>query len=491
MPPPSLENMVRWRSKPELFVTDLFRDPKTGAPVTLAPWHTEALHAVSAHDRVSIRAARGVGKTAMLAWLCLMRLSCYKDAFNVFTAPRREQMSMAAWREIKKWIACMDSNMRDNFEVQASRIYMPGLRNEAVATTVGAGSYEGLQGIHDGNLMFFVDEANGVPDNVLDVVLGSTTTAGAKILLTGNPRVSAGLFFRTHCSKGYQKIWRTLRVSAFDMVGMDFYRAGYIDEMRDTWGEQSWQWAAYVLGEFPVEQEDAVIPLGLIRDAAAREVEPLEGYHRIWGYDPAAGGDRSVLVKRHANIIEDIVWWRERDQAVSIDKLSKMFWDAKGKDRPAWIVIDAVGMGAPIADVLRRDGLPIIPWVSSENSIHPTLYRNKRAEMWHLGREWFERQTVSIPDEDELIEELAAPIRFIPKDTNTSYGTAYIVEAKQEIKDRIGRSTDLADAFLLSLCAKTRERDNQFRRDNDPSAKWRKEHPTFAQGTTWQSQLLM
>ena len=167
MPPPSLENMVRWRSKPELFVTDLFRDPKTGAPVTLAPWHTEALHAVSAHDRVSIRAARGVGKTAMLAWLCLMRLSCYKDAFNVFTAPRREQMSMAAWREIKKWLACMDSHMRDNFEVQASRIYMPGLRNEAVATTVGAGSYEGLQGIHDGNLMFFVDEANGVPDNVL------------------------------------------------------------------------------------------------------------------------------------------------------------------------------------------------------------------------------------------------------------------------------------------------------------------------------------
>ena len=486
MPPPSIENMMRWRDKPPTFVTDLFRDPKTGGPVILAPWHHELLGMVPDEDRISVRAARGVGKTAALAWLCLMRLSCYKDAFNVFTAPRREQMSMAAWREIKKWIACMDSHMRDNFEVQASRIFMPGLRNEAVATTVGAGSYEGLQGIHDGNLMFFVDEANGVPDNVLDVVLGSTTTAGAKILLTGNPRVSAGLFFRTHCSKGYQRIWRTIRVSAFDMEGMDFYRAGYIDEMRETWGEQSWQWAAYVLGEFPVEQEDAVIPLGHIRDAVARKVEPLEGYHRIGGYDPAAGGDRSVLVKRRANILEDIVWWRERDQSISIDKLSKMFWDTPDAEKPAAIVVDAVGMGAPIADILRRDGLPIVHWVSSENSVHQTLYRNKRSEMWHLGREWFEQQTVSIPDDDELVEELAAPIRFVPKDTNTSYGTAYIVEAKKEIKERIGRSTDLADALLLSLCAKWRERDKSYLREILPGSKRRRE--PINDGSTWMSQ---
>lgn len=487
MPPPSLENMVRWRQKPELFVTDLFKDPKTGAAVTLAPWHTEALHAVSEHDRVSIRAARGVGKTAMLAWLCLMRLSCYKDAFNVFTAPRREQMSMAAWREIKKWLACMDSHMRDNFEVQASRIYMPGLRNEAVATTVGAGSYEGLQGIHDGNLMFFVDEANGVADSVLDVVLGSTTTAGAKILLTGNPRVSAGLFFRTHCSKSYQNIWKTIRVSAFDMVGMDFYRPGYIDEMRETWGEASWQWAAYVLGEFPVEQEAAVIPLGHIRDAAARKVELLGGYFPVWGYDPAAGGDRSVLVKRHANICKDIIWWREKDQAVAIDRLRREFWDAPDDEKPAALVVDAVGMGLPIADVLRRDGIPIVSWVSSENSIHKTLYRNKRSEMWHLGREWFEQQTCSIPDNEELIEELAAPTRFVPKDTNTTSGTAWIVEAKAEIRDRIGRSTDLADAFLLSLCAKWLERDKNYLREILPGHRGRRREP-IDDGTTWMSQ---
>jgi hypothetical protein len=486
MPPPSIENVVRWRTHPELFVTELFRDPKTGGQVTLAPWHKQALEAVRDSDRVSVRAARGVGKTAMLAWLCLYRLTCYNDAFNVFTAPRREQMSMAAWREIKKWIALMHPHMRDNFEVQSARIYMPGLRNEAVATTVGSGNYEGLQGIHDRNLMFFVDEANGVPDNVMDVVLGSTTTTGTKILLTGNPRQSAGLFFRTHCSKSYQKVWTTIRVSAFDMDGMDFYNPGYIEEMRHTWGEQSWQWSAYVLGEFPTEQEDAVIPLGHIRDAVAREVVPLEGYHPVWGFDPAAGGDRSVLAKRKGNILFPLVWWRERDQNVSMDRVRKEFWDTPDKEKPAAIVVDAVGLGAPIADVLRRDGLPIVHWVSSENSTHKTLYRNKRSEMWHLGREWFEQQIVKIPDDDELVEELAAPIRFVPKDTNTSYGTAYIVEAKEEIKERIGRSTDFADAVLLSLCAKWRERDADYIRERLPGASGRRRKPIPA-GATWMS----
>jgi len=486
MPPPSVENVVRWRNSPETFVTDLFRDPKTSGPVKLAPWHAEALSAVRDCDRVSVRAARGVGKTAMLAWLCLYRLTCYKDAFNVFTAPRREQMSMASWREIKKWIALMHPDMRDNFEVQSSRIYMPGLRNEAVATTVGSGNYEGLQGIHDMNLMFFVDEANGVPDNVMDVVLGSTTTSGTKILLTGNPRTSAGLFFRTHASRSYQGLWRTIRVSAFDMVGMDFYNPGYIEEMRQTWGEQSWQWAAYVLGEFPTEQEDAAIPLGHIRDAVGRKAAPLGGYHGIWGLDPAAGGDRSVLVKRRANIIEDIIWWRERDQAVSLDKVRKQFWDTPDKEKPAAVVVDAVGMGGPIADILRRDGLPIVHWMSSENSSQKTLYRNKRSEMWHLGREWFEQQNVVIPDDDELVEELAAPIRFIPEDKNTAYGSAYIIESKKDIKERIGRSTDLADALLLSLCAKWRERDADYLRDRLPGMSGRKRKPTPA-GATWMS----
>lgn len=217
-----------------------------------------------------------------------------------------------------------------------------------------------------------------------------------------------------------------------------------------------------------------------------RKAVPLEGYHPVWGFDPAAGGDRSVLVKRRANIVENIVWWRERDQAVSMDKVRRHFWDTPDKDKPAAIVVDAVGMGAPIADVLRRDGLPIVHWVSSENSTHKTLYRNKRAEMWHLGREWFEQQTVVIPDDDELVEELAAPIRFVPKDTNTSYGTAYIVEAKDEIKERIGRSTDLADAFLLSLCAKWRERDADYLRERLPGVYGRKRKPTPA-GATWMS----
>lgn len=171
---------------------------------------------------------------------------------------------------------------------------------------------------------------------------------------------------------------------------------------------------------------------------------------------------------------------------MSLDKVRKQFWDTPDKEKPAAVVVDAVGMGGPIADILRRDGLPIVHWMSSENSSQKTLYRNKRSEMWHLGREWFEQQNVVIPDDDELVEELAAPTRFVPEDKNTAYGSAYIIESKKDIKERIGRSTDLADGLLLSLCAKWRERDADYLRDRLPGMSGRKRKPTPA-GATWMS----
>ena len=61
-----------------------------------------------------------------------------------------------------------------------------------------------------------------------------------------------------------------------------------------------------------------------------------------------------------------------------------------------------------------------------------------------------------------------------------------VIEAKKEIKERIGRSTDLADALLLSLCAKWRERDKSYLREILTGSKRRRE--PINDGSTWMSQ---
>ena len=140
-----------------------------------------------------------------------------------------------------------------------------------------------------------------------------------------------------------------------------------------------------------------------------------------------------MLAKRHANVIEELVVWREKDTTISVDRIVDEYRAAEDEKKPAAIVVDATGFGIPVADQLRRTGLPIVRWVSSEDSAKTTLYRNKRSEMWHLGRDWFAGRTCHIPNDEELIEELAdrlaAPVvkamlgkAVIPDDSPYSVG---------------------------------------------------------------------
>lgn len=478
---------MRWRNDPLLYVREGFRDPDTGGELQLAPWSEELFGLIKDHDRVSVRAARGVGKTAGIVAVSYWRLTCFKNSRNIFTAPRREQMTLASWSEMRKWHRAMVPDLRRMFEIQTNKVVMTGSEgNESVATTVGSGNYEALQGIHESHLTFFADEANGVEDAVFDVILGSSTGKKSKILLTGNPRKSAGLFFRTHTSRKLKDRWRTLHVSAFDVKDMPYYSSDWIEEMRETWGENSWQWQCYVLGNFPEEDGTGVIPAALIMDAAQRQVLRVDGHNPIWGFDPAfGGGDRCALAKRQGNIVDSVETWSYRDTTLSRDRLVDDYFSTAVK--PVAICIDATGGGIHMANDLARLGLPIIQVQASQRALRSEIYVNRRAEMWYSGRKFFEGRDVRIPDDDELVEELAAVNKGLTSANNQSTTAKEYVEGKDDVRTRIGRSTDKADALLLTLCCPAREHDKGYLKREIEAR-----HGKFnmaKKGTSWVSQI--
>jgi len=143
MPSISVDHLMRWRNDPLLYVKEGFRDPDTGGELQLAPWSEELFGLIKDHDRVSVRAARGVGKTAGIVAVSYWRLTCFKNSRNIFTAPRREQMTLASWSEMRKWHRAMIPDLRRMFEIQTNKVVMTGSEgNESVATTVGSGNYE-------------------------------------------------------------------------------------------------------------------------------------------------------------------------------------------------------------------------------------------------------------------------------------------------------------------------------------------------------------
>lgn len=476
----------RWRADWVQCIRDIFRDPLNGGPVRLAAWQEKAIRAAQDHDFLTIKAGRGVGKTAFLAVLPFPATIAYKKTNTIITATRKEQLTFANWKEMQLWLGMMDSAIRQDIKVLRSEIRIKGMPdNIIVATTGSKGSYESLQGLHSKRFTWIVDEAAGVDEAVFDTGIGSMTTKGSKIVLAGNPRLTSGTFYRTHTHRELAKVWHRLTVSAFDVRDEPYYNPQWIEDMRVLWGEDSWQWYAYVLGEFPPESEDAVIPMGAIQDAIYRNVVVPDGYKPIWGFDVAGpGADMCALAKRHFNVLlEPVDTWKAANTQDSVDRIVDEFTKVKGTSlEPAIIAVDVTGgMGRGPADSLRRIGIPVL-YVDASSSASRQGIMNKRADLWLMGRDWFVGGGVHIPDDQYLVEELAAPKKMLGGTGNS----VTKVQAKTEIRAMIGRSSDRADAFLLTLAGRAYEVDH-VKRAMESGAQARMRRKREIAGTTWQA----
>lgn len=55
------------------------------------------------------------------------------------------------------------------------------------ATARTATKPENMQGFHEDNMLFIVDEASGVADPIMEAILGTLSGANNKLLMCGNP----------------------------------------------------------------------------------------------------------------------------------------------------------------------------------------------------------------------------------------------------------------------------------------------------------------
>ena len=114
-------------------------------------------------------------------------------------------------------------------------------------------------------------------------------------------------------------------------------------------------------------------------------------------------------------------------------------------DRPQEILVDSIGVGAGVVDRLIELELPARGINVAESASLSDKYMRLRDELWGKTREFFEAKECVLPDDSQLVFELAAP-RF----SFTSSGKIKI-ESKDELRKRGIKSPDLADAFCLTF----------------------------------------
>jgi hypothetical protein len=424
---------------------------------TLWEKQKEIMRSVRDNSRTIVRSCNGAGKTFTTANTVTWFLTTHPQSIVVSTAPTARQVRELLWQEI--------NNIHKN-----SR-YPLGGRCLNVNWTMGAKWFAvGLstddpnrfQGFHAEHILGVIDEAAGVEAPIWEGMDAILTSSGAHLLAIGNPTEPSGRFYDAFSSPLYNKI----HISAFDTpnftenrITLDDIKTGswekkfksmvfpalitpkWAAERLQEWGEDSPAFQSRILGSFPIMGADTMIPLGWAMRAKERDCKWDDSDRCTMAVDVARfGDDESVIGIRRGNSVAHI----EMMNNVDVYSLSKACKATIEREKPEWVKVDVVGIGAGVADNLRGWGFTnIIDYISQERPWSPEKHVNRRTESWYNLREKFRKDEINLPDDDTLLGQLTAP-----KYKFDSAGR-YVLESKEDMKKRGLTSPDRADVIAM------------------------------------------
>ena len=205
----------------------------------------------------------------------------HPTGITVTTAPTDRQVRELLWREIRG-LYLRNSALIAGTLSRTSLELSHGHFAIGLSTDVP----EQFQGFHSGNILFVVDEASGVSEDIYEAIEGSMTTDQARLLLIGNPTRRSGTFYEAFHAR--RNLWHNIHISALDTPNLNLEiesptgppgHSGigpipglptpeWVAEAAKNWGPKSPLYQIRVLGDFPSHGTDNLIGLTYLEGAA-------------------------------------------------------------------------------------------------------------------------------------------------------------------------------------------------------------------------------
>jgi hypothetical protein len=438
--------MEQYRDNPIAFVREMIGAEPTQHQI-------EALTNLANGTHVSIKSGHGTGKTTYLSWAILWWNYTRKNARIPCTAPTEAQLKNVLWAELSLWHNEMDKFFKDKFVITSDKMYHVDHDKTwfAVARTARSEKPEALQGFHGENLLFIIDEASGVAEEVFTVVRGALTEEDNRCVMTSNPTRTSGFFYNSH------SLWDGDPWLCMTFNGEDSPRVSerFIREIATEFGEDSDMYRIRVLGQFPVESDFTLIPKDWVMNAFDREASYVKRLSDkkfdAAGVDVARYGENKtvfVLVKGVTVIgIKQYPKQSTMKTAAQVVALCRAV-------EPNNIKVDEVGVGAGVVDRVVEQGYNITGVEVGRAAIDKDKFANLRAEYFWQLRKRFEdgdislaplKKTLSRPDMVKFVEQICS-IRY---EHNPSGKIA--IWSKEKMRRDGLKSPDLADALMLAF----------------------------------------
>lgn len=442
----------RWLSDPVGWIERHVRDP------SLETYQADVLATLVRAGRLAVRSPFGVGKTATAAlailWFGITRDACGINWKAPTTASVGRQLTEYLWPEVHTWARRLDP-ARVGRDILRHGLQTTQLRlDHGHAWAMTANDPALMEGAHAQHLLYVYDEAKRIPDAFFDSAEGAFSGAGgdsdalALALAISTPGGRSGRFYDIHRRRRGLEHWATRHITLAEGLAAGRITREWAERQRALFGEQSASYRQGVLGEFATASTDAIIDLDWV-EAAQRAWAAPDGPLTAVGVDVGRTGDETV-VQPLCGMTAGVPRTTRGDTYAT----TGLVYEVTGRARKGCpVVVDTDGIGAGVYDELRQT---LGPRVQAFHGGSATKWRdhsgelsfaNKRAAAWWHVRDLLTpayELGLTLPLVDELAGDLTTPTwRHGPR------GAIYL-EAKDDIKARIGRSPDHGDALAMA-----------------------------------------
>ena len=466
------ESIPLWKNDPVLFMREvLLFEPDD--------WQIDVAYDLRDYPRVSVKSGQGVGKTGVEAALLLWFLVCFPFPRIVATAPTKQQLHDVLWAEVDKWMS-NSPLLSMLLKWTKTYVYMIGYEKRWFAVARTATKPENMQGFHEDNMLFIVDEASGVADPIMEAITGTLAGENNKLLLMGNPTKTSGTFYESHTVD--RALYRCHTVNAENSKRTNKEN---IAAMKRKYGADSNVVRVRVYGEFPEQEDDVFIPISWLEascqtemsditakalgkyrnDAGILQPADVRGVTHIQiGCDVARFGDDKTCIGFRVNeVVQIFKKYNGQDTSWTASNISILYKSLKQnfkyKEKIA-VVVDDGGVGGGVVDQLKAlkrtepkvyEDMEIIP-VNFGQPIKHKYYADSTTFMMGVVKDLIapfdesgnpHKPEIVLPNDNDLVGQLSC------RKYSFTSNSKQKVESKKDMKDRGLHSPDEADCVLL------------------------------------------
>lgn len=438
-----------WRERPHIFARDVL-------DVTPDPWQRDVMDLYVNNPRVAMLASKGPGKTWLLALMTHhFMITGYMPKVACLSITKDHLMANL-WAELLKMRSkseLLTRSLTEGYDKIRligqegfSFIDARSFPKQADENTMASA----LAGHHADFVMFTIDEAGMIPDSVLataDAALstGDSPTKRARILVSANPEEPKGIIYRASRGLTVQP-WKIYKISGDpdDPKRAPRVSREWALEQIATYGRQDPWVKVNVFAEYPDVAANQLLTDTEIHESMNRNVkeENVAASQMRMGIDVARGGiDSTCFARRKGLKAYPLDMVSSNVMGPELAGKAVMLSEEHGIER---IFVDNTGgYGGSVVDSLQLfptvDVTPVVYNAKAQDK----RYFNKRTEMWVRLRDWV-RKGGQLPNDPRLAEELQMPKLIF-------HGGVFRLEEKEQIKTRLGRSPDRADALAQTF----------------------------------------